>query len=308
MPVDNKTLETLQEAMSRFHTVSQNLQEYYRLLKEEVQRLRRELEEKNKALKNSRRENDQLREQAERSSRLAAVGEMAVRMAHELRNPLGSIELFASLLKKHLQDDDRKRQWAEHISSGVTAMDYALSNLLNFTRTPKPCFRPTDLTKMIEAARWFAVHLIEQNDIRFTLTSASSRQAIRCDEDLIKQTFVNLILNAIDAMPRGGELRITVQPHTLKVSNPSQSGCGAARHGALIEISDTGAGIPEEALPKIFDPFFSTKPQGTGLGLSIAHHAVQAHGGSIKVQSKPGQGTRVTLFLPQNSDKSEAED
>lgn len=276
MPTEQKETGLLHEAIGRFNAASADLERHYRTLTDQVRQLKRELEE-------SREEKEALREQAERNHRLRAVGEMSGRMAHELRNPLGSIELFASLLRKDMDRDSEKQQWVEHIMTAVRAMDYALTNLLFFTGKPRPHFRKTDLRKVIEEAKCFASHLIEQNHVRLIQSGEKLPIWIWCDEDLLRQVFLNLILNAIEAMPHGGELRLAAE---------------AAEDGVRITIADTGTGIPEKILSRIFDPFYTTKNKGTGLGLSIAQNAIMAHSGSIEVQSREGEETCFLLHLP----------
>ena len=294
---EEKKVALLQEAFSRFNATSLDLERCYRLLEDQVRQLTAELEEKNKLLKETLEEKEALRAQAERNMRLAAVGEMAARMAHELRNPLGSIELFASLLKKGLSSDPEKSKWTEHISSAVTAMDYSLSNLLLFTGKPTPHMRDVDLQNIMEESRLFATHLIRQNKIQFVHEIGALPKPFLSDEDLLRQIFLNLILNAVDAMPHGGELRATA------VSRLVPSGDAIGREGVLVTVTDTGCGIPKEILSRIFDPFFTTKNKGTGLGLAIVHNAIQALDGVIQVHSKPGEGTQVSLHLPSGQDK-----
>lgn len=304
MAIEEKKAELLREAFSRFNETSLDLEKYYRLLQEQVAQLKSELEAKNRALEESLQQREALREQAERNHRLAAVGEMSARMAHELRNPLGSIELFSSLLKKKVADPSL-RQYADHISAAVGAMDYALSNLLLFTRTPAPFFRKTDLRRMIEEARLFALPLIRQNRIGWIESIETLSDPVRCDEDLLRQILLNLILNAVEAMPQGGELRVTVAPQERDEPSGSDRGAVMSNDGVKITISDTGDGIPPEILPKIFDPFFTTKSKGTGLGLAIVHHAVTALGGTIQVQSEINRGSTFTLTLPPRLDLTE---
>ncbi len=283
--MEKEKVELLEEAMRHFSTTSTELEKSYRLLEEQVRHLKSELEIKNKALQESTIEQDRLREQAERNKRLAAVGEMSARIAHELRNPLGSIELFASLLKKGLVDAPEKQSWAEHIHTAVSAMDYALTNMLFFTGKLNPHFQKTDLKRVIEEASLFATHLLQQKEINFILSLESLTEPILCDEDLLRQIFVNLILNAIDALKNGGRLTINAVTEEKQVR---------------ILVSDSGCGIPEDQLSKIFDPFFTTKNKGTGLGLAIAYNAVVAHHGTIDVKSKAGGGTMFTVTLPIN--------
>jgi signal transduction histidine kinase len=173
-------------------------------------------------------------------------------------------------------------------------MDYALTNMLFFTGKPNPHFQKTDLKRVIEEASLFAAHLLQQKEIDLVLSLDPLTTPIFCDEDLLRQIFVNLILNAIDAMKNGGGItppagRLTIHA----VSDPQQ---------VHILVSDTGCGIPEDQLSKIFDPFFTTKKKGTGLGLAIVYSAVVAHGGTIEVKSTIGKGTVFTVNLPWGGD------
>ncbi|MBI3594077.1 MAG: hypothetical protein HY200_03900 [Nitrospirae bacterium] len=282
MPTENEKIELLHEAFHRFSSASLELERSYKSMEAQVQQLKM-------ALEKSSNENQILREKAERNVRLAAAGEMAARMAHELRNPLGSIELFAGLLKNNLKDDPEKEQWAVHISSAVSAMDYALTNLLLFTGKPSPSFNKQELSRIIEEARIFSLPLLIQNQIQLEIQLEKVTEPLLCDESLLKQVFLNLILNAVEAMPDGGRL-------TIFGDMTSDSSEGEVR----VRICDTGSGISEVVQPRIFDPFFTTKNKGTGLGLSIVHNAVQAHEGSIEVASSPQCGTTFILTLPLN--------
>ncbi len=281
--MEKEKVELLEEAIRRFNETSTELEKSYRLLEGQVRQLKSELEVKNRALEESTLEKEQLREQAERNNRLAAVGEMSARMAHELRNPLGSIELFASLLKKGLAADPEKQGWAEHISTAVTAMDYALSNLLFFTGKPKPRLKETDIQKVIEEAAGFATHLLQQKEIQLVLSVNDTIPPIFCDEDLLRQVFLNLILNAIDAMTPQKKITIEITYDATDVQ---------------VNLRDTGCGIPKNQLSTIFDPFYTTKNKGSGLGLAIVHNAVAAHHGTIVVESVEGEGSCFTITLP----------
>lgn len=298
--MENAKVTLLEEAIRRFNATSTELEKSYRLLEEQVRQLKNELEVKNQALQESTIEKERFREQAERNNRLAAVGEMSARMAHELRNPLGSIELFASLLKKRLAKDPEKQGWVEHIKTAVDAMDYALSNLLFFTGKPKPHFKKTNLKKVIEEASLFATPLLKQKEIHFALSVHSLIQPIYCDEDLLRQVFLNLILNAIDALPKGGTLTIEATEETLPQNRANQTD---REKGVMIRVSDNGCGIPDDQISKVFDPFYTTKNKGTGLGLAIVHNAVAAHHGTIEVQSHVGEGTCFTVILPAKSER-----
>jgi len=299
METEEKKVELLEKAFNSFTTTSLHLEKYYKFLEDQVRQLRSELENKNRALKISLEEKEAFREQAERNHRLVAIGETAARIAHELRNPLGSIQLFASLLAKHLESDPEKQKWAEYLQTAVRAMDYALSNLLHYTRKPKPHFRKTEIAAIIEDAWQFARPMIEQNGIRYRPSDKRRVGSIDSDEDLLRQILLNLILNAVDAMPHGGELCISAEPY------PERSGPDRAPEGIVLSVSDTGTGIPDEVLSRIFDPFFTTKERGTGLGLAIVHNAVTALGGTIQVRSQAGPGTLFRLIFPSVTGKVE---
>jgi len=298
MEIKEKRVSLLQKAFSNFNQTSFELEQCYRLLEEQVRCLHHELGEKNLALKESQLEKALLRDEVERNHRLAAVGEMAVRMAHELRNPLGSIELFASLLRKHFDNDPEKKRWTMHLSEAVNAMDYALSNLLLFTGKPKPQLRYVNLKKVIEGVTNFSAHLIKQNHIQYSQSIKKLPDLVWCDEDLIRQVLINLALNAVDAMPKGGTLTLSAELIHDERTPSGSSDRKKKTEKVLLTISDTGCGIPETTLPKIFDPFFSTKCKGTGLGLAISQNAISAHGGVIRVHSEKGLGTTFTIIFP----------
>ncbi|MEK7702628.1 MAG: ATP-binding protein [Nitrospirota bacterium] len=281
--MEPEKVQLLEEAMRQFNATSTELEKSYRLLEGQVRQLKDELEIKNKALTESTLEQERLRDQAERNKRLAVLGEMSARIAHELRNPLGSIELFSSLLQNGLIHDAEKQSWAKHIHTAVSAMDYALSNMLLFTKKLTLHCQKTDLKKVIEEAALFAVHLLDQKQIHLTQSISGLKEPIFCDEDLIRQIFLNLILNAVDALPQGGNLSI----HAITDEKYTQ-----------ISFSDTGSGMSDEVISKIFDPFYTTKNKGTGLGLAIVYNAVIAHHGTIDVTSKVGLGTVFTVSLP----------
>ncbi|MBI5747394.1 MAG: PAS domain S-box protein [Nitrospirae bacterium] len=225
------------------------------------------------------------REQAERNSRLRAMGEMSVRIAHDLRNPLGSIELFASILKKEINGDRDKADLLDHISLGIKSMDRLISNLLFFTRPQKPIFKKTDINRVVEDSILFSSHLINGNNIEVNKDLLTNGMEIFCDEELMKQVFLNMILNAVQSMPEGGKLSIALERKDDK---------GEIR----ISVADTGGGIRREYMDKIFDPFFTTRDRGTGLGLAIVHNIVQAHDGTIEVESYPNRGSRFIIRMP----------
>jgi len=232
-----------------------------------------------------------LEERANRTDRLAAMGEMAVRIAHDIRNPLGSIALFAGMLKRDLEESHELRQLAEHIVSGVKSINSIISNLLLFIKPQqRPDFHIIDLHDPLNDSQFFSSHFLKSSDEIKLITKYFKRPLmIKSDVELLKQMILNLILNAIQAMPKGGKLTISTNKLNGNAEKPSL---------AEIKFADTGIGIPKEKIHKIFDPFFTTKNQGTGLGLAIVHNIIKLHGGSIDVCSEEGEGTIFTITFP----------
>ncbi len=231
----------------------------------------------------------QLENRLQRRNRLEAMGQMVGSIAHEIRNPLGSVELFASMLRKDLRDQPQPRAYAEHISMAVQSMDRLLSNLLVYTRPD--CSRlgwhETDL--LIREVLTLSTHAMLPGSVEVRCQVDPLVPIIWCDGAKMKQVLLNLVLNAVQAMPDGGILTLvaTVAPAATQESPAVQ-----------LTVSDTGTGIPPELQSRVFDPFFTTKDQGTGLGLAIVHALVEAHHGRIDVESRSGQGTSFIITLP----------
>ncbi|MDY6986690.1 MAG: PAS domain S-box protein [Thermodesulfobacteriota bacterium] len=230
-------------------------------------------------------------EQANRTSRLSAMGEMAAKMAHEIRNPLGSIELFASTLTDDLKEHAESQALAEHISSGVKSINSIICNLLLFIRPEQRAhFKCIDIHVPLKDSLFFSKHLIESaKGIDVVTSFALEPIIVRGDQELLKQTYLNLILNAIQSMPNGG--RLTISTREIKDRQ------GTSKF-AEIRFTDTGTGIPRAAMHRIFDPFFTTKGRGTGLGLSIVHNIIKLHEGTIDVNSTELNGTSCIATLP----------
>jgi PAS domain S-box-containing protein len=227
--------------------------------------------------------------QAKRTGRLAAMGEMAARIAHEIRNPLGSIELFSTMLIADLQESDELKTLAEHISAGVKSINNIVSNLLLFMRPDQQLDEQVlDVHEALKDPLFFAGHLLDaQDDIEVQTELTADTMFVNGDLELLKQVFLNLILNAIQALSDGGRLHI---------SSHKTSGIDGA-HLAEVHLTDTGRGIAKTELSKIFDPFYTTRKKGTGLGLTIVHNIVKMHGGCIDISSSR-RGTQCVVSLP----------
>lgn len=224
----------------------------------------------------------------ERNHRLIAMGEMAAKIVHEIRSPLCSIELYASMLAKDLEGSEHLNM-AKGISTGISSLNNILTNMLFFAKPQKPILRPLDICRLLDETVFMLMPMLEAGGVNF-LRQIEQGISVRGDADLLKQVFLNILLNAIQSTPEGRAIA---------------ANCRNEGGSALIEISDQGPGIQPENLEKIFDPFFSTKEKGTGLGLAISAKIVQAHGGTIKVTSSPGHGAAFRISFPENADEAQ---
>ena len=220
-----------------------------------------------------------LERQHERNQRLIAMGEMAAKIVHEIRSPLCSIELFSTMLSNDLKDTPHS-DMASGISTGIKSLNNILTNMLFFAKPQKPAFRDIDLSDAITESVNMLIPLIQIRGI--TLTQNTPRVNVHSDMELLKQVFMNIILNAVQAMPGGGNLKIATDISEY----------------VTVSVIDDGEGISPENIEKIFDPFFSTKDKGTGLGLAIAHKIMQTHGGFIRVYRNPGKGSTFCVSFP----------
>lgn len=237
---------------------------------------------------------EKLEEMAKRTEKFAAMGEMAANIAHEVRNPLGSIELFASLLLKNLAEK-KDRERAVQIISSVKNVDNKISNLLLFTRRQSPQMKVVHLHHVLREVIDFSEQIIEQAGIEVNVQLSPADILISADAEMIKQVFLNIILNAQQAMPDGGNLNISTRlaPQSI-IETPERI--------AEIIFQDAGPGIPPADISRIFDPFFSTKENGSGLGLAIVHNIISEHRGSISVENAAIGGMIVNVSLPAMSD------
>lgn len=238
-----------------------------------------------------------LEEQGKRGERLSAMGEMAVELAHEIRNPLGSIELFASLMEKELPEGGDLRRWAENIRIGSRSLNNIVSNMLHFANPLSPSFRLVNAHDVIQEVLGFTDLIMNQRGVIVHRNLEAANPVISADRELLKQVILNLILNAMQAIPSKGSL-------TIGTRDVGELPGGAPCPGLELRIRDTGLGIPPENLGRIFDPFFTTNKNGTGLGLSVVHQIVDRHSGFIDVKSTVNAGTTFTLVFPGARPKS----
>ena len=260
-----------------------------------------------------------LEEEIEQTQTLAALGEMAASVAHEVRNPIGAIGGYAALLERDLEISDKRRDLVKKIMEGVARLDRIVTNLLTYTRPLTPNLREEDLKKIIqEALRFFQIGLDgKRENLRLVPVFRTKDLKAKIDPDLLQEALLNLFDNALHAMPDDGELRIETDLRTPKAEGgrvrggvplsptlpltPSGRGAEGGEKGRgkiEIKVSDTGRGMPEEVKKKLFSPFFTTRPDGIGLGLALVKKIVEMHKGEIHVDSVLGKGTTFTISLP----------
>jgi two-component system sensor histidine kinase FlrB len=234
----------------------------------------------------------QLEEQLQRKDRLAAMGELIGRIAHEIRNPLGSVELFASMLQRDLDEHSSAKRYARQISQAVQSMDGLLANLLLYMRPVRMARGWHAAEPLIGDSIKLAAHAITKVPVDIRVDVGREVSLIWCHDGQLKQVLVNLFVNAVQAMPHGGVLTIS-----LRQESPQVLGIPAVR----LTVRDSGIGIEPAHRSRIFDPFFTTKDEGTGLGLAIVYSIVEAHQGRIDVESTVGHGTTCSIILPHPS-------
>ncbi len=216
--------------------------------------------------------------------RLAAIGEMAANLAHELKNPLITIGGFAGRLLKGLPTESRESHYAETIVKEVGRLEKMLAEILAFSRKPTICYQSCNIASILKDCIENCQATLEDQSILCSVTSEDDLSVLG-DGHQLKQAFLNLMLNACDAMPSGGRIGVVASRSALD------------KHSVRVIIRDSGGGIPVEMLPKIFNPFFTTKRHGTGLGLAIVNRIVTNHGGRIEAGNH-GEGAEFTIILP----------
>jgi signal transduction histidine kinase len=225
-----------------------------------------------------------LQQLTNQQDRLKELGGLAAHLAHEIRNPLGGIKGFASILAEELKEQPQLHQMACYIIQGVEGLNQFVTRILLFARPFQPCLEKVDLVQFIgNLYELIQIDPVWNPRIRFTIHTSVPSILLSIDPHLLQSALFNLCLNAIQAMPDGGELTISMQVEGDWV---------------VIELKDTGQGIAKENLSKIFSPFFTTKENGNGLGLAEVQKVIQGHYGWIDVHSEQAQGTTFTIKIP----------
>ena len=245
----------------------------------------------------SSRRAQQSERRARQSEHLAEVGRLTGGLAHEIRNPLSTLNLNLQLLREDLvrpgaSVEPRTVARLDSLEQEARRLQTILDDFMKFAGRHEVHLKPQALGPLLAEAAAFYSERLQRAGVQVRTQFADGLPAVAVDTDRFKQAVSNLILNAEAAMPQGGELLLTAEPE---------------RRGACVHVTDTGVGIPTESLDKIFEPYYSTRPGGTGLGLPMVRRIVQEHGGSIEVHSEMGRGTRFTIHLPAAEGEKRAE-
>lgn len=261
--------DALGDVLRTYLEVTERLQSTHESLEREVSRLRRELESKDREL--------------ERRQRLAAIGEMAAGMAHEVRNPLGAIALYSELLRRRCADQPQDLKIIDRIETGVRAIEGVVQDTLALAPR-RGAFEPRSLLEVVNAAAQLCEARLADRAVRVDVRFEDREVRAPAEPRALERVFMNLIANAADASPQGGDVEVAV--------------AAAVNREVTIEVRDRGCGLAPDVLEQMFNPFFTTKDEGTGLGLTMAHRLVEAHGGRLSARNRQGGGAAFTVVLP----------
>lgn len=257
----------LVEVLERFNDSSSKLEARHNSLLEEVEQLREQLRLKDEEIK--------------KAERLAVLGETAAGLAHEIRNPLGAISLFVSMLKEDVRERPEALELVDQIERGIKSLDGVVSNVLHFAKNNRFQMGPVNVHSIVQEVHQHFASLYSPQ-CQLTL-SMSGNPFIKADEQAIRQTLYNVIINSLQAVSFAGKIAIVLSEDI-------------EADGISIIVSDDGPGIPEEILGRLFQPFTSGRREGTGLGLSIVRRIVEAHGGVVSARNTPH--AEFAIFLP----------
>ena len=282
IPVE--TDDELGQLARSFNEMTLSLREANAEIAELVQGLNRKVEERTAELKEAQY-------QLLHAEKLADLGKIAATVAHEINNPLQGVYTYIRLMERKLQEGDVGREQVVKYQGYLATMGREVQrtsaivfNLLDFTRPKEPNRKAVDLQKVIEESLSLIQNVARRNNIEVRQEMAPLPE-VQSDSAQIKQVFLNLLVNACEAMESGGVLTV-------------RSWLTEGGRAVVVEVGDTGSGIPEEHLQKMYDPFFTTKGKGTGLGLSVVQGIVQRHGGRVEVETGTNRGTRMRVVLP----------
>jgi len=257
----------------------------------ELQKTAEGLEQSCKKLEEQSERIIAIEEQLRRAERLSTLGEMAAVLAHEVRNPLASLRGSAEILRDDYRPGDAKYEFLEMQIRETERLNRVVEEFLRMARSRPAQFKPCSLREELETIITLTAGEARKHQISLTLVHDAADSPVMADGDKLRQAFLNIVINALQATPAGGSV-------TISISSPKSPLLPGKGDCYEIRFSDTGSGMEGEALERIFEPFFTTKPDGTGLGLAVTRKIVEAHNGTLKVESEPGRGTVVTVRLP----------
>jgi two-component system sensor histidine kinase HydH len=227
-------------------------------------------------------------ERMKRAERLYAIGQLSAGLAHEIRNPLASIAGAAGILLRSPNRDPAQTEVVEIIDRESRRLNRLLTNFLNFAKPPAPQYRVISLEPVLDSVIGLASHADTLGPVTFRKKISGKKGTVECDPEQLKQVLLNLVINAVQAMPEGGEILLAARIEGAR---------------AVLEVSDQGSGVSPEEMDKIFDPFYTTKENGTGLGLSVAHQIVLQLGGMLTARRNAGRGMTFTVIIPVQAEK-----
>lgn len=227
-----------------------------------------------------------LEREVQEARTLAALGEMAANVAHEIRNPLGGIGGFAALLERDLGPTDPRQRFVKKIIEGVASLDRIVGDLMLYTRPLHANFRRLELAELVNEILSFFRIKVERDGMDVSITFSAPEEPLyaEVDPDLFQEMLLHLAMNAAQAMPEGGHLQVRLYSEGDRI---------------WLTVEDTGEGMSSEAVERLFRPFHSTKTRGTGLGMAIVRKIAEAHQGTVSVESREGMGTAIRLSFPQ---------
>ncbi|MFZ5832859.1 MAG: sensor histidine kinase [Planctomycetota bacterium] len=258
----------LRDVLSAWHSATVRLEHTHAALREEVARLTRELEVKNRELG--------------RKNRLADLGQMASHVAHEVRNSLVPVSLYLSLLRRRLSADAGSLSVLDKITASFTSLDATVNDLLQFTSEREPRVERFPLRPLVDELLASLVPQLAAQAVE-AVNDVAAEHVAQADRHMLRRAVLNLLLNAVDALGDGGTITLTSAYHDGWLE---------------LEVADSGPGLPEETLARALEPFYTTKPSGTGLGLTIVARIAEVHGGSVSVANCPDGGAAITLSIP----------
>lgn len=225
---------------------------------------------------------------------MGALGRLAATIAHEINNPLQAIQNYLTLVQEEMggeQRRDKLDRYLQVVGGEVGRISAIVRRMRDYYRPANERLRPTYLSTVLDSVLALSAKELQHHHIAVERLDSPDLPSVQANPDHLKQVFLNLVLNAVDAMPTGGKLRIRSSPAEIQRD-------GERQPAVRIEVADTGHGISPEIQAKLFEPFVTTKEQGAGLGLSISYSIIEAHNGQISVSSEEGEGTTFSILLP----------